>query len=197
VSRAVAVADRIPLDAYFTPDPLAVALVSLLDIRNGDMVIEPSCGGGAFVRAIHAAAPSAHVLGIDINPDAPGLVAADSSMVGDWPALAPSLEVATWVVGNPPYGAAASHIAAALDAGLNVAMLLRLAMLEGGARFAWWRECAAPRLHTVYALAERPSFTGGGTDSAAYGWFVWGPEPVAGGPRLRWLSWRDGVRVLP
>jgi hypothetical protein len=73
-------------------------------------------------------------------------------------------------------------------------MLLRLAFVESARRFVWWERHGA-RLAHVYALAERPSFTGGGTDSAAYGWFVWGPSPVVGGPRFSVLSWRDGVRL--
>jgi hypothetical protein len=38
----------------------------------------------------------------------------------------------------------------------------------------------------VHVLSRRPSFTGGGTDSAAYGWFVW-RKGYVGSPRLGWL----------
>jgi hypothetical protein len=39
--------------------------------------------------------------------------------------------------------------------------------------------------YTPDALAERPSFTGGGTDSAAYGWFWFDRE------------WKQPAEVIP
>lgn len=195
MSRAVARSERVPLDAYYTPDPLARALVSVLSIEPGAHVVEPSVGGGAFVRALRAFVPGVRVVGLDIDPDAPGLAECDAHRVGDWPAWAPSLARPEWVVGNPPYSHAQQHIGAALAVAPRVAMLLRLAMLESSKRLDWWAGEAGERLEAVYVLAERPSFTRGGTDSAAYGWFVWGPGG-ADRPRLRWLSWRDGLRVL-
>lgn len=50
-----------------------------------------------------------------------------------------------------------------------VVALERLNFLEGEARNAWLREQAPD----VYVLPNRPSFTGDGTDSIAYAWFVW------------------------
>ena len=43
------------LDRYYTPDALADRLVGRIADRLGDgMILEPSCGGGAFLRALLA-----------------------------------------------------------------------------------------------------------------------------------------------
>ena len=47
----------------------------------------------------------------------------------------------------------------------------------------------SPKDRKVWVLAERPSFTGGSTDSAAYGWFWWDLEHQ-GPTELGVLSWR-------
>ena len=152
---------RIHLDAYYTPGPLARALVDLLPIVPRSRVVEPSVGGGAFARALRAG--GAHVEGVDVSCLASGLADCDDSHIGDWLTWRGR---ADWVVGNPPYKHAEAHIRHALEVAPRVAMLLRLAMLESQKRAPFW-EAHPPR--KVWVLSERPSFTGGGTDSAAYG----------------------------
>lgn len=94
-----------------------------------------------------------------------------------------------WIVGNPPFTGAEAHVRMALrEASVGVAFLLRLAFLESAARIPFWREHPAADVHV---LSRRPSFTGSGTDSAAYGWFVW-RRGYAGPTVLRHL---DGVEV--
>ena len=73
----------------------------------------------------------------------------------------------------------------------HVAFLLRLAFLESRERFAFWQDHPCQR---IYVLSERPSFTGGGTDSCPYGFFIWDKWHTA--PRvdpitqLEVISWR-------
>lgn len=194
---------RVKNDAYHTPDALAEVLVGLLDDvfptpRDQPWILEPSVGGGAFVRALRARHPGSPVIGCDVDADSPGLALCDHAVTGDWVELANKISTKgrrniALVLGNPPYTHAEEHLRAALEVAPHVAMLLRLAFLEGGKRFAWWRE-HGPRLRSVHVLAERPSFTGGSTDSAAYGWFVFGPEPTDGA-RLDVLSWREGTTL--
>jgi len=161
---------RRPLDAYYTPDALASALVGTLAGTHGlrGSVLEPHAGDGAFVRALEALGLT--VCPLDIDPDAKG-IDHPNGVVGDFLEYELPTSSPDWIVGNPPFSQAEQHIRHALKtARVGVAFLLRLAMLESGKRVQFWAEHPAS---AVYVLAQRPSFTGGGTDSAAYALFVW------------------------
>lgn len=185
-------AERVALDAYYTPDAVARACVATIaaDVRLRKCW-EPHAGGGAFVRALHAA--DADVIASDIHlldeegrhrwPEAEWSAGVDFLHTSETFRPGPRPH---WIVGNPPFNEAEAHVRKALDtATIGVAFLLRLAFLESTKRLPFWRENPPAE---VYVFARRPSFTGGATDSAAYGWFVWRKgwdrEPV-----LRWLEW--------
>lgn len=178
MSRALPEAERRPHDAYLTPDPLALALVSTLPVA-GATCWEPHAGGGAFVRAI--AAHGGRCIGTDINGEwgpPVDFLAADSPPTG----------ACDWIIGNPPFRGFAAHVEHALAMAPNVAFLLRLAVMESAQRAELWARWPLLR---VYVLAERPSFTDGGTDSCAYGWFIFrrgyaGPAEIVPG----W-SWKE------
>lgn len=188
---------RVPLDAYYTPDEVATACVATLEpyrdaIAPRGLLIEPSVGGGAFARALRAGFPGNPLMGVDVNPDAAGLALVDHPRVADFARWSPDVDHvgARWVVGNPPYGDALAHICNALEVvrrnGGGVAMLLRLAFLESEARAEFWD---ANPLAALHVLTHRPSFTGGKTDSCAYGWFVWRDGhrgPTILGEPIRW-----------
>lgn len=172
MSRAGPRAARKTHDAYYTPQPCADALVEALVARYGNpglgAVLEPSVGGGAFARALQ---PHCHHLAVcDIDPDAPGLslVDGDAAQVCDF--LAAPVSGWDWIVGNPEYLHAREHIEHAIQGGRNVAFLLRAGFIESKKRRDFWEKNPADH---VFWLADRPSFTGGGTDSAMYGLFVW------------------------
>jgi len=180
------------LDAYYTPDDVARACVATLasDLRRAT-AWEPHAGGGAFVRALLAV--NAKVTISDIDPAAPALgIPGTDVFVGDFltcehgltPAVRPD-----WIIGNPPFSGAEAHVRHALArANCGVGFLLRLAFLESKARAPLWRDYPPASVHV---LCERPSFTGGATDSAAYGWFIWRVGNDAGyTPFLHWMSWR-------
>ena len=150
---------RIANDAYYTPDDLATALVSTIPVA-GAVCWEPHAGGGAFVRALTAHGAS-RVIATDIAGGQWGEPL-------DFLMSMPEPE-AEWIVGNPPFTGFAAHVEHALAQAPNVAFLLRLAVMESAQRVECWRTWPLLR---VYVLAERPSFTGGGTDSCAYGWFI-------------------------
>jgi site-specific DNA-methyltransferase (adenine-specific) len=90
-------------DQYLTPEWAALALVEEFfpDLGENDLVIEPSCGRGAFLKAI----PD-HVRAIGVEIDA-GLAqeAIENSgrpvIVGDFRTV--DLPQATAVIGNPPF----------------------------------------------------------------------------------------------
>jgi len=172
---------RIEGDAYYTPDDVAAACVRAIAPRLlvGDppLIIEPSVGGGAFIRATNAIGLD-DTYAIDINGDAAGLGLATAYSVGDFAALNIELPACrTWVIGNPPYNHAQRHVERAMSLAMpergesgGVAFLLRLAMLEGKGRASFWQAYPPTEVHV---LTRRPSFTGGKTDSCAYAFFVW------------------------
>ncbi len=166
---------RIDGDRYYTPDGVAAALVGVLPRISGT-VLEPHAGGGAFARALQG-----HDLTVcDIDHGAPGLELGRRACVGDFLEYT---EPHDWIIGNPPYKAAEAHLRHALELAPRVAFLLRLAFLESERRRQLWR-AHPPR--KVWVLANRPSFTGGRTDSCAYGWFFWDRTWV-GPAQLGWI----------
>lgn len=180
-------------DAYYTPDVVAQACARALVPHlptphphgGPDLyVCEPSVGGGAFVRALRQLCPM-HIVGVDVDPGVHGATECDVFVQADWPQFRPVLPF-DLIVGNVPYSHAEAHVRHALamvSHGGVVAFLLRLAFLEGQARRAFWDE---HRPLEVHVLSKRPSFTGGGTDSAAYAFFLW-KRGHQGETRMGWL----------
>jgi len=210
VSRARATKDRVPLDAYSTPDELALAICAALHRRGvePEEIIEPSAGDGSFIRAALATWPNAHVTAIDIDVtkrEPLGSAGAHLVIVGDWKFWATRIAnqqgangKSRLVVGNPPFRQAQEHIEAALDLlhnGDRLAFLLRLNFLGSRGRVDFWRRLG---LETVQVIAPRPSFTGGGTDGTEYAVFVW-RKGYRGAPRiLTPLVWApERARRLP
>lgn len=191
MSRALARDERIPLDAYYTPDEVARSCLTVIRDVNSpspSFVLEPSVGGGAFARAVRKIwLATTKVVGVDIDPDAAGFADCDQAVVKDFLELE-SPTTADWIVGNPPFGEAEAHVRKALwlEPRYGVAFLLRLGFLESEKRRAFWKEHPPTEVHV---LVRRPSFTGGSTDSAAYGFFVWRTDhQAAWAPTLGWIG---------
>lgn len=90
---------RINLDQWFTPDEWALAcvddLLEELPELKGREFLEPSAGGGAFIRALETRGQ--RVSGYDLEPQADGITEADF--------LLDEVDCSGKVViGNPPYG---------------------------------------------------------------------------------------------
>ena len=94
------------LDQYYTSDSVAQACVDTLmeclppSYFDGASFIEPSAGGGSFVRALEGVGRSVYAL--DIAPASPGIHEGDFFEFDDWG------EGRVVVVGNPPFGFASS-----------------------------------------------------------------------------------------
>lgn len=189
-------AERRTLDRYYTPDDAARACVATLPILDGDTVLEPSAGGGAFLRAVRDAFPSSRLRALDLDPASPARLPENGGFevehgdFGTW--SPPPDERFDWVVGNPPYNVAIEHVEAALRiARVGVGFLLRLTFLESVDRIPFWRAVGSS-LDEVRVLARRPSFTGSGTDSMAYGWFVWNKRSKGPARLVPSWAWRPG-----
>lgn len=180
--------ERDPLDRYYTPPELAAACVATLDIPAPATIVEPSVGGGAFLRAARARWPDTVRVAVDVDHTAAGLAEGHYRYVEDWPRAAARLPYApSLIIGNPPYRHAEEHLRAALATGARtIAFLLRLGFLAGRSRSTGiWRTHPPSSVHV---LAPRPSFSGDGrTDGQEYAWMVWTGAPST---ELRWLVWR-------
>jgi hypothetical protein len=71
---------------------------------------------------------------------------------------------------NPPFSLAQEFIEHALACAPTVIMLLRINFLGSQKRYDFWQQFPPDGL---FILSKRPSFTGKGTDSIDYAWFVW------------------------
>ncbi len=168
-------ADRAPFDAYYTPEGTAIACLSyLLDdlgIPDDATVVEPSVGGGAWVRAVRALLPQAIVDRCDVNPEAPGLRAElrreERAIVGDWldpiPPRRGQQGEQQWelCLGNPPYviDTVLRFVERCLERAPIVALLLRETLLGTEPRLPWWSE---HRPAWVVKVVPRPKWEGPG-----------------------------------
>lgn len=89
---------------YFTPEWAALELVErhFSDLDADDMVLEPSAGLGAFLKAIPAHVPA---FGVEIDPDIAAQGQANTGrriLVGDF-SMIDLPERITAIVGNPPF----------------------------------------------------------------------------------------------
>jgi hypothetical protein len=197
-------------DALNTDPRVAEACLSLLPIRPGDRVLEPSAGSGVWLDAL------AKVHGLDLRVAAvelqqgfiPELHEKVSRFVGyygvfqgrfedymqrplplDCPGLGPGYD---WIIGNPPYSHAESHIRQAmylLRRGGHLAFLLRLNFRATGKRRQLFHTY---RHRNSYVLEERPSFTADGdTDATEYALFVWQRSSAPARTTEDSFSWKN------
>jgi hypothetical protein len=98
---------------------------------------------------------------------------------------------ATNIVTNPPYNSAEGFVRAGLEkADRKLALLLRLAFLEGGNRNRTIFSLTPPT--RVWVFSERITFypagaTVAGSGTTAYAWFVW-EKSMLGSTALKWLA---------
>lgn len=187
VSSAVMAQRKEPHDSLdFFPTPLWAtrALCEYLTRQHceGKSVWEPACGEGHMVRVlkeyfqtVHAS--DVHSYGQDIVDD----------FLFDFPD-APDVD---WIITNPPFRLAAEFAHTGIErAKIGVALFVRIAFLEGIARF---RTLFTPhRPTTILQFTERvPLLKGrveqGATTATAYCWILWSkPHPMA--TQFTWIA---------
>lgn len=159
--------ERRPADFYATPS--WVTRLILPHLGTPRSVLEPAAGEGAIMREARAFWPKANVVGTELDPER---AASSGSLCAD--ALTTEPRGYDLIITNPPFSLAEEFVRWAIAAQEGVgtsAFLLRLAFLESQGRAKLHRQFPSD----VFVLPRRPSFTNGGTDMAAYAWFVWGP----------------------
>lgn len=156
---------RAELDQYFTPEWAAVELVAELfpDLSAADLVIEPSCGKGAFLKAIPPHVPA---IGVEIDPELAAEARTNTLrqiITGDFREV--ELPQATAMVGNPPFNMATFdqflvRADALLPEGCAAAFLLPSYAVQTPSRVLRWadvwslRQWIIPR--TLFPRARLP-----------------------------------------
>jgi len=171
---------RDPNDFYGTPEWCVRALFKHIipwAAQSGEMVVEPSAGDGAIVRAmLNVGIGARRIAAVEQDGRHHQALADLGVCVVGGDTLSLTYSNVGLVVMNPPYRKAREHVEHALQqvygkAG-TVAALLRLGFLGSKRRISFWKQHPAD----VFVLPERPSFTTDGkTDASEYAWFVWGP----------------------
>jgi len=187
-------------DQYNTVPALAEALVACLPFMPGDRALEPSAGGGAFLRAMQARLGAERVWANDVDRSvaARALATPGRWRTGDFASLRAPTGHFQWVVGNPPYSEAEAHARHALSLAPCVAFLMRLQWLGSNGRNitgcpqckyeqALWEQYPPRR---VSVITPRPSFTGGGTDRAQEYGFIWWDQGYSGPTIMDRIIWR-------
>lgn len=92
------------LNQYFTPIWAAEAIIDrhFKHLNMSDLVIEPSCGHGAFLKALPSYVPA---IGVEIDPVVANVAAIETGreiILGDFRTVALDVKP-TLIIGNPPF----------------------------------------------------------------------------------------------
>lgn len=177
---------RRPDDFYETPAWCVRRFLEAVQLPGGTW-IEPSAGHGAVIKAVNAVRSDVKWAGFEIRLEALERLApliTNHGSVGTDFLETRYIDTPDVIIGNPPYSQAMAFIMHALTVGTHVALLLRLNFIGSAKRSAFFRGC----MPDVYVLPNRPSFTGGGTDSIEYAWCHWPPECLRAAGRIAVLA---------
>lgn len=171
-----------PKDDFYPTPPRGIAALLSVESFMGD-IWEPACGDGAISKALEAA--GYRVASSDLIDRGYGQAGVDFLM--EWQPRTPN------IVTNPPFKLAVPFVRKSLELTTSkVAMLLKIAFLEGIERSALFRASPLARVHV---FSQRLAFVPGGTTNTrkldgggmmAFAWFVW-EHGYVGKPTLGWI----------
>lgn len=172
-------------DAYYTPLPLAKAIVRSVREHLCPVpveVLEPSAGKGAFVEALMTTfTHSLWISAIDIKPHRalkeakvmePHYLHRDETSFEKFYKRDPRFRFHL-IIGNPPYKKALPHVQMARQLASHVAFLLRLSFLGSQERASTLFN--HPGLRFIQPVAQRPKFLTRkkSGDNSEYAVFMW------------------------
>ena len=192
-------ASRDEFDYYPTPPWGTRALCEFLGGRHYCTslkklsVWEPACGEGFMARPL--AEYFGRVYASDIQDFSGGWAGQDAVVDFLFPGTAPA-DQPQWIISNPPFILGHAFVERALRlASVGVAMLVRTAFLEGGARYRELYASHPPA--AILQFSERIDLVKGRCDpdansATAYCWLIWDcesnhPEEEPLGPRFHWI----------
>lgn len=169
---------RHPSDFYATPSWCVDRLLEKLTLPGGAW-LEPGAGEGNIIKAVQRS--DIRWTALELQPvcrpalerltPRPEIIITDKFISPGLPEEEKPLNGRRFDVafGNPPFSLAQEFVEESLRYADAVVMLLRLNFLGSAGR------CCFMQTHApdVYVIPDRPSFSGRGTDSIEYAWFVW------------------------
>jgi hypothetical protein len=165
---------RLEDDFYVTPSWVVARLLEEVDLPGGDW-LECCAGGGEIIKVVNDLRQDINWYAIekreDLRDSLVSIIAEDRVEIDNYLEMEIERRFSV-VITNPPYSHALSVIYRSFMIADWVVMLLRLNFMSSVKRVGFMRRYCP----NVYVLPNRPSFTGGGTDSTEYGWFVWSPN---------------------
>lgn len=187
--RAQVIAGRSDVEGYerqkddFYPTPERATLALLKAETFTGPIWDPACGDGAISKLFEASGHA--VISSDLVDRGYGESRVDFLM--EYTSRAPN------IVTNPPFKLAVPFVRHSLNLTTSkVAMLLKIAFLEGQERAILFKESPLARVHV---FSQRLAFVPGGTTGArkldgggmmAFAWFVW-EHGYVGAPQLWWI----------
>jgi hypothetical protein len=174
-------AERRTDDAYMTPPWCVRRLQDVWRVPTRGVLVEPAVGSGNIVNTL---VTDLHWVVYDIR--AYNVEALQSSVL-DFLSLTTRHDTVSAVVTNPPFSLAEEFVrhSRKLYPNAELVFLLRISFLASASRLPLWRDLGTP---DIYVLPNRPSFTGYGTDSVDYAWFVWPADALRSDGGLKILA---------
>ena len=168
---------RSPADYYPTPHWCVRRLLEEVALPGGRWV-EPCAGDGDIIEAVQRVRPDIQWSANEVREECQGrltdLVGAAQVNIRDTLDWTPSERPAVAIT-NPPFRLAMEMVQWCIHNADVAILLLRLNFIGTAKRAPFMREHPPD----VYVLPNRPSFTGKGTDSIEYAWFVWDSRRTA------------------
>ena len=170
-------AKRSPYDFYPTPKAAFDAFYDV-DQMNWwllDKIFEPCAGDGNLIKYMRAKGINRFIWANELDESHKSQLeksGASATSYDDFLQMKGVEGVYDIIIANPPFSCAQEFIEKCLTEWKpkRTIMLLRLNFLGSQKRKEFWKKFP-PSL--IYVLSKRPSFTGNGTDSQEYAWFIW------------------------
>lgn len=159
-------------DFYETPQDCILNFLQHHPLDPNAVILDPCAGTGSFPKALRKAGYLNHIDAIDVDESVYDVVDANNRHCEDFLELEPPYKYDV-IFSNPPYSLAEEFIRKAFTLvnkdNYEIIFLLRLNFLESKKRYDFWQEFP---VNDIYVLANRPSFTGNGTDATSYAFLV-------------------------
>jgi hypothetical protein len=175
-------------DFYASPLEAVDSLLAIEADYLPRFIWEPACGDGAIVMPFRAVGYRVHATDL-VARGCP-----DSEAGCDFLMPFPVPAGVEGIVTNPPFKNADEFVIKALSIVPYVAILARIAFLEGIERKGLFAHSPPARVHVSsrrLPTMHRDGWEGTKVGSAmCFAWFVW-DRAHAGEPVIRWFDWKD------